>query len=68
VRVRQVTRDALDARLMTVCSSATTSRCVLIASVGEAERDDPQHPSRGYYESWLVSLGRLLERKQLLES
>jgi nitrile hydratase accessory protein len=39
----------------------------LIASVGEAERDDPQHPTRGYYESWLVSLERLLERKQLLE-
>jgi nitrile hydratase accessory protein len=40
----------------------------LIVSVGEAERDDPRHPSRGYYESWLVSLERLLERKQLVES
>jgi nitrile hydratase accessory protein len=39
----------------------------LISSVGEAERDDPQHPARGYYESWLVSLERLLERKRLLE-
>ena len=40
----------------------------LIASVGEAERDDPQHPTRGYYESWLVSLERLLARKRLLEA
>jgi nitrile hydratase accessory protein len=40
----------------------------LIASVGEAERGDPQQPTRGYYESWLMSLERLLERKQLLES
>ena len=39
----------------------------LIASVGEAERDDPQRPTRGYYESWLVSLERLLERKRLLK-
>ena len=39
----------------------------LIAVVGEAERDDPQHPTRGYYESWLVSLERLLERKRMLE-
>jgi len=35
----------------------------LIASVGEAESDDPQHPRRGYYESWLVSLERLLDKK-----
>jgi nitrile hydratase accessory protein len=40
----------------------------LVASVGEAEHDDPQHPSRGYYESWLVSLERLLEQKRLLKS
>jgi nitrile hydratase accessory protein len=40
----------------------------LIASVEEAERNDPQHPARGYYESWLVSLERLIERKRLLES
>jgi nitrile hydratase accessory protein len=39
----------------------------LIAAVAEAERDDPQHPSRGYYESWLVSLERLLAKKQLLK-
>jgi nitrile hydratase accessory protein len=39
----------------------------LIESVREAERDDPRHPSRGYYESWLVSLERLLEQKRLLE-
>jgi nitrile hydratase accessory protein len=39
----------------------------LIAAVAEAERGDPQRPSRGYYESWLVSLERLLARKQLLE-
>ena len=39
----------------------------LIASVAEAERDDPQHPARGYYESWLVSLERLLARKKLVE-
>ena len=40
----------------------------LVASVGEAEGDDLQHPSRGYYESWLVSLERLLEQKRLLKS
>jgi nitrile hydratase accessory protein len=40
----------------------------LIESVSEAERSDPKHPSRGYYESWLVSLERLLEKKQLLNS
>jgi nitrile hydratase accessory protein len=37
----------------------------LIAAVGEAERTDPQHPTLGYYESWLVSLERLLEHKRL---
>ena len=30
----------------------------LIASVGEAEHGGPLHPTRGYYESWLVSLER----------
>ena len=40
----------------------------LIAAVSEAEREDPQHPTRGYYESWLVSLERLLEEKGLLEA
>jgi nitrile hydratase accessory protein len=39
----------------------------LIAAVAEAERDDPEHPTRGYYESWLVSLERLLAKKRLLE-
>jgi nitrile hydratase accessory protein len=39
----------------------------LIAAVAEAERNDPQQPTRGYYESWLVSLERLLARKQWLE-
>ena len=39
----------------------------LIASVGEAERGDAQHRKRGYYESWLVALERLLGEKQLLE-
>jgi nitrile hydratase accessory protein len=37
----------------------------LIASIAEAERDDPRNPSRGYYESWLVSLEALLRRKGL---
>jgi len=39
----------------------------LITSVGEAERSAPMHPTRGYYESWLVSLERLLEQRRLLE-
>ena len=38
----------------------------LIASIAEAERGDPQNPSRGYYESWLVSLEKLLLKKRLL--
>lgn len=38
----------------------------LIAAIAEAEEGDPRHPSRGYYESWLVSLERLLAEKQLL--
>jgi nitrile hydratase accessory protein len=38
----------------------------LIASVAEAERDDPRHPTRGYYESWLLALERLLQRKRLV--
>jgi nitrile hydratase accessory protein len=40
----------------------------LIEAVGEAERGDPRHPRRGYYESWLVSLERLLAKKRLLKS
>lgn len=38
----------------------------LISSVADAERDDPQNPSRGYYESWLVALEALIEEKRLL--
>jgi nitrile hydratase accessory protein len=40
----------------------------LIAAVAEAERGDPRHPTRGYYESWLVSLERVLTKKRLLEA
>ena len=32
----------------------------LITAIAEAEHQDPQHPTRGYYESWLVSLEKLL--------
>lgn len=39
----------------------------LIASIAESEQADPQNPSRGYYESWLLSLETLLRRKQLLD-
>jgi nitrile hydratase accessory protein len=38
----------------------------LIECIAEAERGDPQSPSRGYYESWLASLEALLRKKQLL--
>jgi nitrile hydratase accessory protein len=38
----------------------------LIKAVGEAEREDPMNPSRGYYESWLASLEALLKEKELL--
>lgn len=38
----------------------------LIAAVAEAEGDDPLHPGRGYYESWLASLEALLREKELL--
>jgi nitrile hydratase accessory protein len=38
----------------------------LIESVAEAERECAFDPSRGYYESWLVALERLLEKKELL--
>ena len=40
----------------------------LIKAVAEAEQNDPLNPSRGYYESWLVSLERLLKKKRLLGS
>ena len=38
----------------------------LIESIAQAERRDPQNPSRDYYESWLVSLEALLRRKRLV--
>lgn len=38
----------------------------LIRAIADAEKDDPQNPSRGYYESWLVAMEALLEQKQLL--
>lgn len=38
----------------------------LIESVAEAEREDAENPSRGYYESWLVALERVLEKTELL--
>ena len=34
----------------------------LIRAISEAEGDDPQNPSRGYYESWLVAVEVLLEK------
>lgn len=38
----------------------------LIECVAEAEREDAFDPSRGYYESWLIALERLLEKKKIL--
>ncbi len=38
----------------------------LISAISEAEQDDPQNPSRGYYESWLIAMEALLEEKELL--
>jgi nitrile hydratase accessory protein len=38
----------------------------LINVIAEAEQEDPQNPGRGYYESWLMSLERLLKDKGLL--
>jgi len=38
----------------------------LVQSIAEAERGDPQNPSRDYYESWLVSLERLLLERGIL--
>ncbi len=35
----------------------------LISAIKEAEGDNPHHPSRGYFESWLISLESLLEKK-----
>ena len=37
----------------------------LIKAIDEAERDDPQNPSRGYFESWLVALEALLDDRRL---
>ena len=39
----------------------------LIAAIADAEREDPLHPSRGYYESWLVALEKLLAEKSVLD-
>ena len=38
----------------------------LIIAVAEAEQDDPQKPTRGYYESWLAAMEALLKKKKLL--
>lgn len=38
----------------------------LIAAVKEAEADNPLHPTRGYYESWLVALDAVLKEKKLM--
>lgn len=38
----------------------------LIRAIAVAEQDDPQNPSRGYYESWLVAMEAILEEKRLL--
>jgi nitrile hydratase accessory protein len=38
----------------------------LSRAIAEAEEDDPDNPSRGYYESWLVALEALLAEKRLL--
>ena len=40
----------------------------LIAAIGDAEKDDPLNPSRGYFESWLVSLENILDEKELLKN
>jgi len=37
----------------------------LIRAVADAERNDPLHPSRGYYESWLAALEELLTERGL---
>ena len=38
----------------------------LIRSIAAAEQGDADHPTRGYYESWLVSLETVLRKKELL--
>jgi nitrile hydratase accessory protein len=39
----------------------------LIEAVRVAEADDPLHPSRGYYESWLAALDATLADVRLLD-
>lgn len=39
----------------------------LISAIADAEREDPLHPSRGYYESWLDALEKLLAEKSVLD-
>lgn len=36
----------------------------LTRAIAEAEREDPRSPSRGYYESWLVALERVLQDRR----
>lgn len=38
----------------------------LIRSIADAERGDPQNPSRDYFESWLLSLENLLVEQGVL--
>jgi nitrile hydratase accessory protein len=38
----------------------------LIRSIADAERNDPQNPSRDYFESWLLSLESLLVERGVL--
>ena len=38
----------------------------LIEAVADAERDDPQNPNCGYFESWLASLEAVLREKHLI--
>jgi nitrile hydratase accessory protein len=39
----------------------------LIEAIAEAERENPQRPSRGYFESWLAALESLLGDSELLQ-
>lgn len=45
-----------------------TFQANLINAVAEAEAADPLHPSRDYYESWLVALEATLAETRLLEA
>jgi nitrile hydratase accessory protein len=38
----------------------------LVKAIASAEGNDPLHPSRGYYESWLAALESVLAEKRLL--